>query len=74
MAARKALRYLCQIYEKRLGHTPMRFFPPVKKNRPIWLARVRTLEGHGQRENDPTVPHMSAYILTLDELYDEQHS
>ena len=47
VAARKALRYLCQIYEKRLGHTPMRFFPPVKKNRPVWLARVRTLEGRG---------------------------
>jgi hypothetical protein len=38
MAARKALRYLCQIYEKHLGRTPMRFFPPVKKNRPVWLA------------------------------------
>ena len=74
VAARKALRYLCQIYERHIGHTPIRFFPPVKKNHLVWLARVRTLEGRGQCENDPTVLHMSSYLLTLDELYDEQHS
>jgi hypothetical protein len=72
VAARKALRYLCQIYEKHLGRTPMRFFPPVRKDRPIWLARMKTLEGRGQREDDPTVLHMSAYLLTLDDLYDKQ--
>jgi hypothetical protein len=27
VAARKALRYLCQIYEEHVGRTPMRFFP-----------------------------------------------
>ena len=27
VAARKALRYLCQIYEKQICRTPMRFFP-----------------------------------------------
>ena len=72
VAARKALHFLCQIYERHIGRTPMRFYPPVKKNRPVWLARVRTLEGRGQREDDPTVLHMAAYLLTLDELYDEQ--
>ena len=45
VAARKALRYLCQIYERLVAHTPMRFFPPMKKNRPVWSARMRTLEG-----------------------------
>jgi hypothetical protein len=74
VAARKALLYLCQIYEKHLGRTPMRFFPPVKKNHPIWLARIQTLEGRGQREDDPTVLHMSAYLLTLDDLYDKQQA
>ena len=74
VAARKALRYLCQIYERHIGHTPIRFFPPVKKNHLVWLARVRTLEGHGQWEDDPTVLHMAAYLLTLDELCDEEHS
>lgn len=69
--ARKALRYLCQIYEKHLGHTPMRFFPPVKKNLPVWMARLRTLHGLGQREDDPTVLHMSTYLLTLDEYCDK---
>src|SRR5688572_837107 len=72
VAARKALRFLCQIYERHIGRTPMRFYPPVKKNRPVWLARVRTLEGRGQREDNPTVLHMDAYLLTLDELYEEQ--
>jgi hypothetical protein len=49
----------------------MRFFPPVKKNRLVWLTRMKTLEGRGQREDDPTVIHMSAYLLTLDDLYDK---
>jgi hypothetical protein len=31
---------LCQIYEKHLGRTPMRFFPRVKKNRPVWLVHL----------------------------------
>ena len=52
----------------------MRFYQPVKKNCPVWLAQVRTLEGRGQREDDPTVFHMVAYLLTLDEFCDEQHS
>jgi len=29
--ARKALRYLCQIYKKPITRTPMRFFPPDEK-------------------------------------------
>jgi hypothetical protein len=28
LALRKALRYLCQIYEEHLVPTPMRYFPP----------------------------------------------
>ena len=72
VASRKALRNLCQIYEKQLGRSPLRFFPPVKKNHPVWLARMRTLQGYGQREDDPTVLHMSAYLLTLDEFCDAQ--
>ena len=35
---------------------------------------MRTLQGHGQREDDPIVLHMSAYLLTLDEFCDAQHS
>jgi hypothetical protein len=73
-ATQKALCYLCQIYEKHIDRTPMRFFPPVKKNRPIWLARMRTLEGRGQREDEPTVLHMSSYLLTLNDLFDKQQA
>jgi hypothetical protein len=50
----------------------MRFFLPVKKNHLVWLARMKTLEGCGQHEDDPTVLHMSAYLLTLDDLYGKQ--
>jgi hypothetical protein len=71
VSPRKAVCYLCQIYEKNIGCTPMWFFPPVKKNCLVWLARMRTFEGRGQREDDPTVLHMSAYLLTLDDLYDK---
>jgi hypothetical protein len=43
--ARKALRALCQIYEKEVGDTLLRFFLPFQRNRPIWMARMRALEG-----------------------------
>ena len=29
LAVRKALRYLCRIFERHLAPTPMRFFPPA---------------------------------------------
>jgi hypothetical protein len=35
---------------------------------------MKTMEGRGQREDDPTVLHMSAYLLTLDDLYDKQQA
>ena len=70
--ARKALRYLCQIYEKPICRTPMRFFPPLVRNRPVWKARMRTLEGRELQEDDPTVVFMTRYLLTLDEQYDKQ--
>jgi hypothetical protein len=72
VAARKALRYLCQIYEKQICHTPMRFFPPLVRSSPIWVVRMRTLEGAGLREDDPTTVFMSDYLLSLDEQYDRQ--
>jgi hypothetical protein len=34
VAARKALRYLCQIYETQIVDTPMRFFPPLCEEQP----------------------------------------
>ncbi|CAN6363219.1 unnamed protein product [Urochloa humidicola] len=74
VAARMVLRHLCQIYERHLDHTPMRYYPPVNRNRLVWLARLRNLQGRGQREDDPTVLHMAAYLHTLDELYDKQHA
>jgi len=33
VVAHKALWYLCQIYEEPIACTPMRFFPPLEKNR-----------------------------------------
>ena len=33
--ARKALKYLCQIYEEPICRTPMRFFPPLVRNHPV---------------------------------------
>ena len=39
LAVRKALRYLCRIFEKHLAPTPMRFFPLAMKKTPCtkWL-------------------------------------
>ncbi|RLN04679.1 uncharacterized protein C2845_PM13G05080 [Panicum miliaceum] len=40
-AARKALRYLCQIYERPIAHTPMRLFPPLLRDTPVWKSPER---------------------------------
>ena len=41
VVARKALRHLCQIYEEPIARTPMRFFPPLDKNR----RRMEAMQG-----------------------------
>jgi len=50
----------------------MRFYPPAKKDCPVWLARVRSLKEHGQHDDSPTVLNIEAYPLALDEYCDEQ--
>jgi hypothetical protein len=72
--ARKALRYLCQTYEKPLARTPMRFFPPQERDRPVWRTHMDILQGRYSLENDPTVVFMTTYLLALDEQYDKQAS
>jgi hypothetical protein len=69
VVARKALRALCQIYEE-VADTPLRFFPPFQRNRPVWMARMRALVGQQLLENDPSVVYLTAYLLTLDAQYD----
>ena len=46
--------------------------PPLVRSRPIWVARMRTLEGAELWEDDPTTVFMSDYLLSLDEQYDRQ--
>jgi hypothetical protein len=70
VVARKALRTLCQIYEEEVADTPLRFFPPFQRNRPVWMAKMRALEGKQLLEDDPTVKYLTAYMLTLDAQYD----
>jgi len=48
----------------------MRFFPPLVRSSPVWVARMRTLEGAELWEDDPTTVFMSDYLLSLDEQYD----
>jgi hypothetical protein len=69
--ARKALRHLCQIYEEPIARTPMRFFPPLEKNQPVWIARMEALQG---QEDNPTMKYMTTYLLALDEQHDRQAS
>jgi hypothetical protein len=45
VVARKALRALCQIYEEEVADTPLRFFLPFQRNRPVWMARMCALVG-----------------------------
>jgi hypothetical protein len=70
VVARKALRALCQIYEEEVADTLLRFFPPFQRNRPVWMARMRALEGQQLLEDDPSVVYLTAYLLTLDAQYD----
>ena len=70
VVARKALRALCQIYEEEVADTPLRFFPPFQRNRPVWMTRMRALEEQQLLEDDPTVVYLTAYLLTLDAQYD----
>jgi hypothetical protein len=65
--AHKALRYLCQTYEKPIARTPMRFFPPRERDRPVWRTRMDILQGRYSLEDDPTVVFMTTYLLALDE-------
>ena len=70
VVARKALRYLCQIYEEPIAHTPMQFFPPLDRNQRAWRARMEALQGWDEQEDNPTVVHLTAYLLALNEQYD----
>jgi hypothetical protein len=70
VVAHKALRALCQIYEEEVVDTPLRFFPPFQRGRPVWMARMCALEGQQLLEDDPTIMYLTAYLLTLDAQYD----
>jgi hypothetical protein len=70
VVAHKALRALCQIYEEEVADTSLRFFPPFQRDRPVWMARMRALEGQQLLEDDPTIVYLTAYLLTLDAQYD----
>ena len=70
VVAHKALRHLCQIYEEPIARTPMKFFPPLQKNRQVWRARMEALQGRDVQEDSPTVVQLTMYLLALDELYD----
>ena len=50
----------------------MRFFPPLVRSSPVWVARMRTLEGAELLEDDQTTLFMTYYLLSLDEKYDRQ--
>ena len=72
VVARKALWYLCQIYEEPIDRTPMRFFPPLDRNRRAWRARMEALQGWDAQEDSPTMVHLTTYLFALDEQYDRQ--
>jgi hypothetical protein len=60
------------MFEWHLGSTPMKYFSPLDRNRPAWVARIRNL-GSTTTEKDPTIVAMSGYLLSLDNLCDQLH-
>jgi hypothetical protein len=69
LALRKALCYLCRIYEEYLVPTPMKYFPPAIRT-PVWQARMRNLER--RRHQEDLLYHVVAYLVSLDKLFDDQ--
>ena len=69
LAIRKALRYMCRIFEEHLIPTPMRLFPPAIRTQ-VWQARMKNLE---QRQNQEDLLYqVVTYLVALDKLVDEQ--
>ena len=75
-ATLKALRHLCQNYDKEITETPLRYFPPTNKNSPTWRKRLQALSGREHNEDDPTVTviYMARYLHTLDTHFDDLFS
>jgi hypothetical protein len=69
LAIRKALRYLCRIFEEHFIPTPMRFFPPAIRTQ-VWQAHMRNLER--RRHQEDLLEHVITYLISLDKLFDEQ--
>jgi hypothetical protein len=69
LAIRKALRYLCRIFEEHLAPTPAKFFPPAIRT-PVWEARIRNLER--RRHEEGPLYQVATYLAALDQLFDEQ--
>jgi hypothetical protein len=61
---------MCQIYEEEVADTSLRFFPPFQRDCPVWMARMRALEGQQLLEDDPTFVYLTTYLLTRDAQYD----
>ncbi|PVH66251.1 LOW QUALITY PROTEIN: hypothetical protein PAHAL_1G185900 [Panicum hallii] len=66
LAIRKALRYLCRIFEEHLVPTPMRLFPPDAS-----LAGLHE-ELERRRQHEDLLYHVVVYLVSLDKLFDEQ--
>jgi hypothetical protein len=69
LAIRKALRYLCWIFEGHLAPTPAKFFSPAIRT-PVWEARMRNLER--RRHEEGPLYQVATYLAALDQLFDEQ--
>jgi hypothetical protein len=68
LAIRKALRYLCRIFEEHLIPTPMRLFPLAIRTQ-VWQACMRNLEWRCHQED--VLYHVVAYLVSLDKLFNE---
>jgi hypothetical protein len=73
-AAQKALRQLCQNYNKEASETPLRYYPPNNKNNHVWRKRLQTLSGREHNEDDPTIIYMVGYLHTLNNHFDDLFS
>jgi len=65
-AALNTLRRLCNIYEKEIEHTSVRFFPAEDRTTPLWKRRLTPVVEARVSNKNPTISSLTNYLYALD--------
>lgn len=65
-AALNTIRRLCNIYEKEIEHTSIRFFPAEDRTTPLWKRRLTPVVEARVSNKNPTMSSLTNYLYALD--------